>query len=80
MIVRLSLYLTTNALLDSMKQERNRSINTSRRAGVMANVVRWDPFGEMLSLRQAMDRLMEDAWVRPSTAGNTGPPAQMAEL
>jgi len=26
---------------------------------------RWDPFGEMLSLRQAMDRLMEDAFVWP---------------
>jgi len=31
----------------------------------MANVVRWDPFGETLSLRQAMDKLFEDAWVRP---------------
>jgi len=31
----------------------------------MANLVRWDPFGEMWSLRQAMDRLFEDAWVRP---------------
>ncbi|HZQ36678.1 MAG TPA: Hsp20/alpha crystallin family protein [Dehalococcoidia bacterium] len=26
---------------------------------------RWDPFSEMQSLRQAMDRLFEDAWVRP---------------
>lgn len=32
----------------------------------MANIVRWDPFGEMLSLRQAVDKLFEDAWVRPS--------------
>jgi HSP20 family protein len=31
----------------------------------MANLVRWDPFGEMWSLRQAMDRLFEDAFVRP---------------
>jgi HSP20 family protein len=31
----------------------------------MANIVRWDPFGETLSLRQAMDKLFEDAWVRP---------------
>lgn len=30
----------------------------------MANITRWDPFGEMLSLRQAMDRLFEDSWVR----------------
>src|SRR6266545_3910581 len=33
----------------------------------MANLVRWDPFGEMWSLRQAMDRLFEDAFVRPSS-------------
>jgi HSP20 family protein len=32
----------------------------------MANLVRWDPFGEMWSLRQAMDRLFEDAFVRPN--------------
>lgn len=28
-------------------------------------LVRWDPFGESLSLRQAMDRLLEDSFVRP---------------
>jgi HSP20 family protein len=33
----------------------------------MANVTRWDPFSDVLSLRQAMDRLFEDAWVRPWT-------------
>jgi HSP20 family protein len=33
---------------------------------------RWDPFSEMLSLRQAMDRLFEDAWVRPGWAGTRG--------
>jgi HSP20 family protein len=31
----------------------------------MANLTRWDPFGEMWSLRQAMDHLFEDALVRP---------------
>jgi HSP20 family protein len=31
----------------------------------MANITRWDPFGEMVSLRQAMDRLMEDSFVSP---------------
>lgn len=30
----------------------------------MVNLIRWDPYGESLSLRQAMDRLFEDAWVR----------------
>src|SRR5688500_16701429 len=34
----------------------------------MANLVRWDPFSEFTTLRQAMDRLLEDAWVRPSTS------------
>lgn len=35
----------------------------------MANsAVRWDPFGDMLSLRQAMDHLFEEAWVRPAAA------------
>jgi HSP20 family protein len=32
----------------------------------MANTTRWDPFGEMLSLRQAMDRLLEESFVSPS--------------
>jgi HSP20 family protein len=31
----------------------------------MANITRWDPFGEMVSLRQAMDRLVEDSFVNP---------------
>ena len=30
----------------------------------MANLTMWDPFGNT-PLRQAMDRLFEDAWVRP---------------
>ena len=31
----------------------------------MANLVRWDPFREMVSLRDAMDRLFEESFVRP---------------
>ncbi len=31
----------------------------------MANLVRWDPFRDMVSLRDAMDRLFEDSFVRP---------------
>jgi HSP20 family protein len=38
----------------------------------MANIVRWDPFGDMLSLRQAVDRLFEDAWVQPSATNAAG--------
>ncbi|HZT07877.1 MAG TPA: Hsp20/alpha crystallin family protein [Chloroflexota bacterium] len=49
----------------------------------MANLVRWDPFGEALSLRQAVDRLFEDAWVRPwlghATDGVAAPPIDMYE-
>ena len=45
----------------------------------MANLVRWDPYGDMLSLRSAMDRLFEDAWVRPLTKlGTNGGPATLA--
>lgn len=31
----------------------------------MANLTRYDPFNEMISLRQAMDRLFEDSFVSP---------------
>ncbi|MGH2357430.1 MAG: Hsp20/alpha crystallin family protein [Candidatus Limnocylindria bacterium] len=33
----------------------------------MANITRYDPFSDMVSLRQAMDRLFEDSWVSPLT-------------
>jgi len=33
----------------------------------MANVTRWDPFQDMLSLREAMNQLMEESFVRPTT-------------
>lgn len=33
----------------------------------MANVTRYDPFSEMVTLRQAMDRLFEDSFVSPLT-------------
>jgi HSP20 family protein len=40
----------------------------------MANITRFDPFGEMVSLRSAMDRLFEDSFVSPlswrTIAGN----------
>ena len=32
------------------------------------NLVRWEPFTELISLRQAMDRLFEESFVRPSRA------------
>ena len=30
------------------------------------SMIRWEPFREMVSLRQAMDRLFEDSFIRPS--------------
>lgn len=32
----------------------------------MADLIRWEPFRDMLTLRQAMDRLFEDSFVRPA--------------
>jgi HSP20 family protein len=34
----------------------------------MASVTRWDPFQDVLSLREAMNQLMEESFVRPNTA------------
>src|SRR5512142_3082225 len=34
-------------------------------------VMRWDPFREALSLRDAMDRLFEDSFVRPHVSRDT---------
>jgi HSP20 family protein len=37
----------------------------------MVNIVRWEPFREMISLRQAMDRLFEDSFVHlPRLSGD----------
>ena len=33
----------------------------------MANITRFDPFGEMVTLRSAMDRLFEDSFVSPGS-------------
>jgi HSP20 family protein len=37
----------------------------------MANMTRWDPFGEMLTLRDAVNQLFEDSVVNPARV-NTG--------
>jgi HSP20 family protein len=31
----------------------------------MADMIRWEPFGDLVSLRDAMDRLFEESFVRP---------------
>lgn len=35
----------------------------------MANLVRWDPARDMVSLREAMDRLFEESFLRPGLLG-----------
>ncbi len=35
----------------------------------MAEMVKWEPFREMVSLREAMDRLFEDSFLRPGWFG-----------
>ena len=31
----------------------------------MANIVRWEPFRDLITLREAMDRLFEESFIRP---------------
>lgn len=38
----------------------------------MANITRYNPLSEMVSLREAMDRLFEDSFISPRTLGLTG--------
>lgn len=42
----------------------------------MSNLIRWEPMREMMTLREAMDRLFDDAFTRPiSMSGFSGAPA-----
>jgi hypothetical protein len=41
-----------------------------RRFDPMANITRYDPFGDMVTLRHAMDRLFDDSFVSPLTSGS----------
>ena len=38
----------------------------------MANITRWDPIRDMISMRQAMDRLLEEAFARGTETRGTG--------
>jgi len=38
---------------------------TAEEVMAMAELVRWEPFRELISLREAMDRLFEESFVRP---------------
>jgi HSP20 family protein len=41
----------------------------------MSNLIRWEPMREMMTLREAMDRLFDDAFTRPVNVNNWGAPA-----
>ncbi len=44
------------------------------------SITRWDPFRDMLSLREAMNQLLEESYIRPSTMGGAprGGPQSLA--
>lgn len=46
----------------------------------MANLVRYNPFNEMVSLREAMDRLFEDSFISPRNGGHLVARAVSANL
>ena len=35
----------------------------------MSNLIQWEPMRDMVTLREAMDRLFDDAFTRPITGG-----------
>ena len=46
------------------------------------SMMRWDPFAEMTTLRQAIDQLFENSYIRPgnsSSAGGPGVPVDLVE-
>lgn len=43
------------------------------------NASRWSPFHEMISLREAMDRLFEDSVISPREGGTRGAPVNLYE-
>lgn len=46
----------------------------------MANLTRYNPFSEVVSLREAMDRLFEDSVISPRLSGTWGGRAVVANL
>ena len=46
----------------------------------MANLTRFNPFNEAVSLREAMDRLFEDSFISPRNAGQWGGHGVVANL
>jgi ATP-dependent Clp protease ATP-binding subunit ClpB len=46
----------------------------------MADLIKWEPFRDMMTLRQAMDRLFEDSFVRPAGFSSLSVPDVAIEL
>ena len=46
----------------------------------MASIVRWTPFEEMVSMREAMDRLFEESYLRPRRSSASNGSVAMARL
>lgn len=45
----------------------------------MARLVRWDPFRDVLSLRDEMDRLLQRGWSEETFSGQWAPPLDLYE-
>src|SRR5690349_20618558 len=43
----------------------NQKTNWKRKELLMSNLIRWEPVREMMTLREAMDRLFDDAFTQP---------------
>jgi HSP20 family protein len=46
----------------------------------MSNLTRWEPVREMMTLREAMDRLFDDAFTRPLSLRDGGPSAPAIDM
>ncbi len=46
----------------------------------MANITRYNPFNEVVSLHEAMDRLFEDSFISPRAMGRFGARGSAANL
>jgi HSP20 family protein len=55
-------------------------IETDRRSKKMANITRYNPFSEVVSLREAMDRLFEDSVISPRFMNAPGNRAGQSNL
>jgi HSP20 family protein len=43
---------------------------TNQKEAPMSSIIRWEPAREMMTLREAMDRLFDDAFTRPLSLNN----------